>query len=44
MLWQVDMKHLEAIAIRNSNPVRFDLTVLALMLNALLLLALTVAP
>ena len=33
------MKHLEAIALRNRNPVRFDLTVLALTLNAILLLA-----
>lgn len=44
VLSRLGMNHLEAIATRNRNPVRFDLTVLAMMMNAILLLALTVAP
>ena len=37
------MRHLEAIATRNRNPGRFDLTVL-LMMMSFALLALTFAP
>ena len=40
----MDMTHLDAIATRNRNPVTFDLVVLVMMLNALLLLALIVTP
>lgn len=38
------MTHLDAIATRNRNPVKFDLVVFVMMLNALLLLALIVTP
>ena len=38
------MHHLEAIATRNRNPARFDLTVLLMMMTSFALLALTFAP
>ena len=38
------MHHLDAIAQRNRNPVRFDLSVLAMLASAILLIALSVAP
>ena len=38
------MTHLDAIATRNRNTVSFDLAVVLMVLNAILLMALTVVP